>query len=304
MTTATEPRPNGLFPHPPAAAALLGEIITWNAVGIRVRHAQLVAALRASDLDETVARELAPRHAFARACKKLSDSRIIRLVEEDEAALRFQFTAERRRGDHFQYDLETMLELEKATGRITCALPALAARAQEALDECLGTRTGSDVTRVVQRLFERRADLFPIREQGGCYFVPREHSGFVDRVERLVERLGGKVRRFPVPTGTERGDRSVKESVAAGLEAMIREHEAAIAEFGADTREKTLERAAERIRRTRHKVESYAAYLAEEKGRLEAAVAAAAARLRARVAELAAGRESSEAGSSAPTLLH
>ena len=31
-------------------------------------------------------------------------------------------------------------------------------------------RTGSDVTRGVQRLFERRADLFPIRESGGVYF--------------------------------------------------------------------------------------------------------------------------------------
>ena len=38
----------------------------------------LVDALTASGLDPGVARELAPRHAFARACRRLSDRRIIR----------------------------------------------------------------------------------------------------------------------------------------------------------------------------------------------------------------------------------
>jgi hypothetical protein len=301
-STATEPRANGLFKLAPTAP-ILGEIITWNAAGITVRHRHLVEALRDRGLDETVARELAPRHAFARACKKLAEHRIIRQVDEDEAVLRFQFTAERKAGDRFEYDLETMLSLEKATGRVSCDLPGLATLAQEALDECLGLRTGGDITRVIQRLFERQADLFPIREQGGCYFVPAEHLGFVDRIAQLVAQLNGKMRRFPIPAGTAHGDRSVKESVAAGLEAMIREHEAAIAEFGHDTRAATFERAAERIRLTRHKIEAYATYLAEEKGRLEAVIAAASARLRARVEELSSGREAPGTRPSTPTLL-
>jgi hypothetical protein len=181
----TEPRPNGLFKLAPTAA-ILGEIITWNAAGIAISHRLLVEALRDRGLDETVARELAPRHAFTRACKKLAENRIIRQVDEDEAVIRFQFTPERKAGDHFQYDLETMLSLEKASGRVSCDLPGLATLAQEALDECLGVRTGSDITRVIQRLFERQADLFPIREQGGCYFVPAEYRGFVDRIAQLV----------------------------------------------------------------------------------------------------------------------
>ena len=63
-----------------------------------------------------------------------------------------------------------MLILNKASGQVTCGLPGLAALAQAELDRCLEARTGADVTRVVQKLFERRADLFPIREQGGAYF--------------------------------------------------------------------------------------------------------------------------------------
>ena len=39
---------------------------------------------------------------------------------------------------------------------------------------------------MIQRLFDRHADLFRIRDQGGCYFVPAEHIGFVDKVEKFV----------------------------------------------------------------------------------------------------------------------
>src|SRR5262249_42560817 len=147
-----------------------GEIITWACAGVAVRHLDLVHALRDSGLDEGVARELAPRHAFSRACKKLAQARIIRQVGEDESVITFQFTAERKEDDRFCYELETLLTLDKATGKVSCPLPGLATLAQEELDRCIAARTGADVTRLIQKLFERRADLFPIRPQGGCYF--------------------------------------------------------------------------------------------------------------------------------------
>lgn len=284
----------------PAGARLWGEIITWSCSGITIKHLDLVETLRASELEESVARELAPRHAFARACRKLSEARIIRQVAEDEKTIHFQFTAEHREGNQFFYDLETMLALDKTSGKVTCSLTDLAMLAQTELDRCLAARTGSDVTRIIQKLFERRADLFPIREQGGAYFVPREHTAFVGKIQAFLHRLNGRIQRFPVPTGTVEGDRSVKESVAAGLSALIAEHQQAVATFGSDTRESTLERAAERIRQTKFKIEAYSAYLAEEKGRLESQLSDAARKLRAKVAELAATEEPETA---APSLL-
>jgi hypothetical protein len=184
-----------------------------------------------------------------------------------------------------------MLVLRKADGEITCDLPGLATLAREALDEAMGTRTAGDITAVIQRLFTRQADLFPIHEQGGCYFVPERHVALVDRIESFVKRVNGALGRFPIPRGTARGDESVRVSVAAGLEAMIREHERAVEEFGEDTRASTFELAAGRIRDTRHKISSYAEYLGLEKSRLEAAVAVAAGKLRRRVAEITRGRE-------------
>jgi hypothetical protein len=284
MTTLARPG-NGLAVEP--GTRLLGEIITWSASGVKVSHLTLVEALRDSGLDEAVARELAPRHAFARACKKLSEARIIRPVSEDAHAIKFQFTAERREGGRYTYELETVLTLDKATGTVSCDLPGLATLAQEELDRCIAVRTGGDVTRVVQRLFERQADLFPIREQGGAYFCPQEHTAFLEKVEGFLRRLNGRINRFPVPAGTPQGDRSVKDAVAAGLAALIAEHEAAVATFGEDTRPDTLERAAQRIRLTRHKVEAYGCYLAEERARLEKDLAEASRKLREKVEAIA-----------------
>jgi hypothetical protein len=267
---------------------LLGEVISWTCSGVAVNHAALFAALKDADLDENVARELAPRHAFTRACKKLSDQRTIRQVGEDEAVVRFQFTAEHRDGDKFEYQLETMLTLDKRTGRVTCDLPGLATLAQEHLDRAIEARTGSDVTRVIQKLFERHADLFAIRPQGGCYFVPARHGGFVDKVQRFLGKINGQVLRFPIQAGTTEGDRSVKEAVASGLAALIAEHRQAIESFGSDTRDDTLSRAAEKIRKTQFKIAAYSEYLAEEKSRLDRELAAARQHLRVRVEQLAA----------------
>src|SRR5207302_9697820 len=116
---------------------------------------------------------------------------------------------------------------------------------------------------------DRQANLFPTRDRAGVYFVPREHAGFVDNVQPFLGKVNGRLARFPVPAGTTHGDRSVGDAVACGIAALIEEHRAAVGTFGEDTRPSTLERAAERIRLTRHKLEAYAEYLAEERTRLE-----------------------------------
>lgn len=276
---------NGPFVVTPGTA-LLGEILTWSCSGVKIRHADLIEALRDADLDESVARELAPRHAFTRACKKLSEARIIRQIAEDAHTITFQFTKESKASDSWEYRFETRLVLAKSTGKITCDLPGLATLAQEELDRCLESRNGADVTRTIQRLFERNADLFPIRDKGGVYFVPERHTAFIDRIDRFLKKLNGNLRRFPVPAGTPHGDRSVKEAVASGIEALIAEHNAAVDAFGEDTRESTIERTVERIRQTRFKLEAYSVLLAEERSRLERELSVAQARLRARVEAL------------------
>jgi hypothetical protein len=284
MTTLTVPPSS--YPEVTPGTRLLGEVISWTCPAMCIRYRALLDALRDADLDVSVARELAPRHAFSRACKKLARERIIRQVAEDEATITFQFTQESRKEDRFEYTLETLLTLNKATGKVGCELGGLATLAQELLDEAIAARTGGDITRLIQRLFERRADLFPIRDRGGVYFCPAEHVAFIDRVQSFLGKVNGRLARFPVPSGTAEGDRSVKEAVSSGLASLIQEHRQAIDSFGEDTRADTLARAAERIRTTQFKVRAYAEYLAEERSRLERDLERASDLLRLKVAAL------------------
>ena len=77
------------------------------------------------------------------------------------------------------------------------------------------------------------------------------------------------------------------QAVAEGLAAVVSEHRAAVAQFGSDTRSDTLERAAEKIRATKFKLQVYAEYLTGEKERLDRAVREAEQELRAKVEQIA-----------------
>lgn len=272
----------------PVGTKLHGEIVCWNIEGVKVRYADLLSALHECGLDGGVARELLPRHAFARACKKLETNRIIRMVNETEDELHFQFTAERKEDDRYEYTFETMLKLLKKTGKVTGEMPGLVTHAQELLNEAISVRTGGDITRVVQKLFERKADLFPIRPQGGAYFVPQTHADFLAAIQRFLGIVGGQMWRFPVPAGTPHGDASVKDAVEKGLGELIEEHRKAVAEFSTDTRESTLERAAEKIRNTKFKIQAYAEYLGAAKEGLMEQLAEAQEELRKKITELGA----------------
>jgi len=274
---------------------LLGEVITWRSAGPHT-HAAVVAALSAAGLDPKVARERLPRHAFSRACRRLADERVIDELRDDKDELTFQFSRRHLVKDaageeEIAYRKEVKVVLNKTTGVIACPDPAVRERAQAELDRCLAERTAGDLTNIVQRLFERHADLVPVRDQGGVYFVPQEHAGFVAQVRAFLEKLGGGVRSFPVPAGTQHGDRSVQESLAEYLEGLVGDHRRAVEGFTLQTRADTIQDAADRINRARAKVEAYATYLSDRRDALLAAVDAANAELAARIERLETDRK-------------
>jgi len=275
-------------PFDAAGLRLHGEIISWAIpVGTKVAFDVLVSQLAAAGLDDKAARAMTPANAFARACHTLQEKRIIRRVIESQAELRFQFTAEIHEGDRLRYDMEAVLTLDKLTGKVSCeASPALADLAQKSIDAAIAVRSTNDVTKLINKLFAQAADLFPVRDQGGCYFVPAMHREFVEKVEIFVRGLNGSLRRFPVPAGFAAGDRSVAESVQEGLEGMLADHLKAVADFDDTTRDSTLTKMVERINATRFKAEAYAEFLAERKEEIEAAVAGARAVLRKKIADM------------------
>src|SRR5262245_18515997 len=109
---------------------LAGEIITWSAGDQTHTHGQTVQALKDASLSDTVARELLPRHAFSRACKKLAEERIIDSVKEDNDLIHFQFTYRALVAEEMQYSKETVMTLNKTTGTVACEIIALESMAQ------------------------------------------------------------------------------------------------------------------------------------------------------------------------------
>lgn len=286
-----------------AGMRLLGEIITWSAGKDSHVHSSVVTALKDAGLDETVARELLPRQAFGRACKKLTEERVIDVVNEDGRELKFQFT--KRYVDEvggekgWKYERECYLTLDKELGKVACpGNPTLEAAAQVELDRCMEARTSSDITKIVQKLFDKEADLFPVRDQGGVYFVPQTYAAFVEKVDAFLSKLGGRTNRFPVPADTQQGDRSVQEAILNGLSLVIEDHREAVQEFGLDTRHDTIQRQAEKIKATRVKVEAYAQYLNDKKDEMLQAVEDANLALQERVKQLTEERAKAPAVSS------
>lgn len=269
-----------------------GEIISWEiASGTVIAVEALRDAVKAAGLDEAVVRDMAPRNAFARACHRLTERRVIRKLFDGAGLLTFQFTREVEGTDggakRYSYDFEAVLTLDKATGAVTCdANPELAATATEMVKAEAGRRYSSDVTDVIQAIMDRQADLFQIRSQGGCYFVPARFAAILDQLDVLLTRVGGSLRRFPVAAGSAAGDRSVRESVEDGLATVVRDHRRAVEEFDETTRDGTLKKMVERINLTRFKVEAYAEYLSDRRAALDAQLAAARQALRDKVAQL------------------
>jgi hypothetical protein len=275
-------------------ADLLGELVSWGGSG-GVTHAAVVQALKDCGLDEKVAKEIMPKHAFTRAAKKMADEKIIEPVSEDKDYVRFQFTGKFLDGvgddREIKYRKENVVVLDKVTGKIECRDKDLEQLAQRELDRSMAVRTTSDITQMVQKLFDGNGDLFPVRDQGGVYFVPEQFRDFTDRVNEFVKKTGGKMVRFPVPKNVKGSNESVGDIVEDGLKRVVNDLRTAIKEFNSKTQHRTFEQVAERIKHARFKGESYSAYLAGRKKELDDDLAEADRELQASVRQVAKDRK-------------
>lgn len=267
---------------------LLGEIVSWNCSGVSLTRAELVEALEAARLDPGVVAEMPLHSAFNRACKNLGQRRVIRKLAEDPEVLSYQFTSEARESDLFSYHTEAVLNIDKSSYVVSCDVKEIEVAVQKELIAELGIRRAGDLSKIILKLLEQKSALFPIRPSGGVYLVMSEHSDFLDALEVFTEKAGGRLLRFPFPSGSRSGDQSVKLTIASGLSALINEYSNSIDNFGSDTRGATLEKAADHIRQARFKVEAYSSYLEDERSKLDDLLVAASERLKEKVNQLAA----------------
>lgn len=278
---------------------LLGEAVFTNLLSNRGHtntHTEVINALRTAGLDEKLAKEIKPAQAFSRAsaCKTLKKNRVIDLIRDDKDDMLFQFSkkfleedAEKEAGSskQFSYPKEVKVMLDKNTGEIVCRDDAIKELAQRELDRCLMQRTTTDISTIVQKLFQTNADLIPLAV--GSWFIPLNQTGFVDRVQTFLKALGRNLGRLPIPSGTEQGDRTICESVVNYIEDMVDKLKETVKEFTLSTRPDTVTKTAEKYSAIQSKLESFDIILGDRKDVIKEALEQAQEEMRKRVEELA-----------------
>jgi hypothetical protein len=182
---------------------ILGYLVFWSVRNVNVSCAQLTEQLEANGLDKKYAKGHNFRSAFIRALRNMEEKRIIRLVEDTDIGLVYQFTAENRieRAENIdprlQYDPETIVSIDKTKYRANEDIRAATTGRADIVEKVIQyfhqekeSYQSADVTRMVQRIFTDNADIVCMRRQGGVYFVPSPFINLIERVSTLMASLG------------------------------------------------------------------------------------------------------------------
>jgi len=270
----------------------IGEIVSWTSPK-SVHINDLRKAMEKAGLDPDDAKDMKPANAFRRAIHDLEQNRVIRQTLNADGKIHFQFTKEVLSGGEFHYSKEASLSVDKSTGFVNCNDVALRIHAQSLLNEQAKTRTASDVTRIIQRLFDNGGDLFPLRDAGGVYFVPEIHTAICDCVEMLMKRIGGHFRRWEM-NSSPRNNENAAVAIRDAITGMIKEYQKYADTLSSDD-PKVLAKGMKKIKLIRTKLDVYRTVLAGYDSDIEDALEAVTVDLKA----FASGGETTAASSDA-----
>ena len=236
----------------------MGTIVSWKAPKEVLLEA-LENALDDAGFDpKKLCRPMIARDAFTRAARELSESRVIDKISEDETTISFQFTKKWIEEQEFKFDKEFVLTVHKETGTVTGGNPELAKTAFDLLVQHQGKRNTSDVSRMIQKIFEAEGgDLIPLREAGGVYFVPDSHKELVDAIRKLLKDIGGYLCSFDIRFGQEDTQDSVAEAMTNHLSDLISQFRESCQEINPESADWLVDRRKRTIKSIKDKLECY-----------------------------------------------
>jgi hypothetical protein len=221
----------------------LGVIVSWIPPKQDTTLAALWAAMRVANLDPALVKEMSPSVAFNRAIKEMDDKRIIRRVEVDGDNVRFQFTKEHLAGGELQYTKECDVNLDTTTGNVTCDDWRIQDAAQKLVDNHRAVRDPADITRLIQKIFDKDGgDLIPVRQQGGCYFVPASNTHLLGGIRVLLTEIHGVLNEWEVSGKSEATRTTVAANISDYMFELIDEFKAKCESVNEKTKESVLER--------------------------------------------------------------
>ncbi len=248
--------------------AKTGQAVSWTAPQ-NVPLPTLRDGMALAGFDPNMVKDMAPRNAFSRAARELSEERVIRKTREDETHVYFQFTKEYldSRMAEFNYSKECELGVNKESGDVRCSSRSpdmssfdafkLAAEAEQMLKNHQSMRLKGDVTALVQKIFKSNEGLLVrMIDRGGMYFVPNAYKDLSDRVETLLKHVGGTLKRYTIYLGDPSTEVSVSEVMADHFREMIDEVRASVEELCENSENETFVKRTEKVQRQRAMLEA------------------------------------------------
>jgi hypothetical protein len=133
----------------------------------------------------------------------------------------------------------------------------------EAVGQIVTWKSSSDITRLIEELFEvNGGDLMPIHAGECVYFVPETHKRLTDAAESLLVSMGGMVSRFQVASDGELADQSIARIARDHMERLIGEFRSTCDVLNDRSPNFVISRRFESVNKLRKKVSAYQPLLA------------------------------------------
>lgn len=214
------------------------------------------------------------------------------------------------RKDAIERDYRCFIQIDYTSGKATSKRdPKLAAELEKAAAEAKELRNTTDVTKMLEKLFEG-IDLIPLRDQGGAYFVFAADKAAIDRAAAFIadvaktldkrlsfdcdDRADCRFLQFDFPA-TPSNQQSASEAWTTFVQSKLAEYQDAINDFDPEsTKPATMEAMARRITELRGRIEAHVGVMLTRADDVNKAMAAAKSKLmdKIRATDAAAARKS------------
>jgi hypothetical protein len=298
---------------------VLGFIAFWNVKEVEFNHTQFVDALVEAGIDTKYAKEHNARSALIRALAFLKEKKIVRTTHEDDIYTTVQFTAEVKKGNgtdaQMEYHPQVSITIDKAlygskknkdtkafrnaivhvrdiqTGEEHADSDVIKDQLDLAFGKAITSYTSHDLTRYIQNIFADQADIVSLRQQGSVYFVPAAYKPVVDGIRILVERLGGAYSRFdsiPMPD-TKDSRKAVGDSFTEEVIGVLSKLDTEVKEMNASSKDITDKWVAHRratILKIQNRINMYADVLGGKAAEMRGTIDELSGILQARTLEI------------------
>ena len=218
---------------------ILGFFAWWSIHGLRVRKADLAQIMK--DLGFTYTLKDTPlRGTFLEAIRIVkaahaAEGLLIRQIRKDSGEYTFGLVDESidKANAHLGYSHTATVKFYPVTGVLSCdntghALWPLVCAAYRELQEFYS----ADNMRAILFDVLKDAHLVSVRQNGGIYFIPIQYQGLVDKIEKLLERIGNSYLSVAPQVDLESTRKSIYKAFISGLRDKIAQYKADLSEDG------------------------------------------------------------------------